>query len=237
MAVWICVTGIFWQLYAWLPVNADQEMFDYIGLAGSWGGHYYIDASDHNWPGAMFLHEISVRLLGVHSWSFRVLDFGIMTVGASALSYLLRSGGQVLASWFVLPLYQLMYITSGVWFAGQRDVIAAHFLLFAAAFFSKSSRMEKSYLNAVAGALVACAVLIRPTYLSNLPYLAGLIVLLPLFRVPRSRISVVTCVVPIFWLLAGAAVVLSAALLWSWSSGNLGALVRASGLVQYLSVI
>jgi hypothetical protein len=221
VGAWLFATAVSWVLYAWLPPNPDQELFDYIGLVGSWGGKYYISSSDQNWPGAMLLHEAAVRLLGAHIWTFRVFDFALMAIGALALFSLLRSARLYLASWIVLPLYELMYITSGAWFAGQRDIVAAHFLFVAAAIFSYAIPVKKPQWLAIAGALIAFATLIRPTYLAYLAILCSLPALWVARGIIRRDDTAKQHILSMTYLLGGAILALASTILWGAISGNL----------------
>jgi hypothetical protein len=223
IVLWIPLSSVLWILYAWLPASPDHQMFDYIGLVGSWGGHNYIDSSDHNWPGAMLLHEVATRIMGAHFWSFRAFDFAIALLGGAALFGLLRSTGQTLAGWIVLPLYQLMYINSGIWFAGQRDIVAANFLLMGAAIFSYGVRAKMPTLLVVVGAIIGFATLIRPTYLSNLAYLVGLLIVMPALANARTENTLNSRVWSICWLFVGISLIAIIALSWGLASGNLRA--------------
>jgi hypothetical protein len=203
-------------------VNPDQELFDYIGWVGANGGNFYSDASDHNWPGAILLHEISIRIFGAQSWTFRIFDYLLMLCGAFALASLLRQARMIVAAWLVIPVYQLMYTTSGYWFAGQRDIIAANFLFIAAAVFLSGLRKVNFLLLAISGAVVGYATLIRPTYMS---YAVGLWLLTVLASVlttsnctPQKELKFRTGTS----VLLGWATVLMAALAWGAISGNLG---------------
>jgi hypothetical protein len=221
ITIWLASTACLWPLYAWLPPNPDQEMFDAIGLYGSWGGKYYVDSADHNWPGAMLLHELATRLLGVHIWSFRVLDFAVMTIAALALSYLLRRSGKALAAWIVLPLYQLMYITSGAWFAGQRDIIAANILLVAVAVASYAVRTNQRYFLVVVGALTAFATLMRPTFLAYMAYLSGLLIVVALGTTGNFRRKISEGLLSTTWLSSGVIVTLLIPIAFGLASQNI----------------
>lgn len=218
-AIWVAYTALLWWLYAGLPVNPDQEMFDYIGWVGANGGSFYQDASDHNWPGVMLLHELAMRIFGSHAWSFRVFDYVLMLCGAFSLGALLYHARMTLAAWIVVPMYQLMYATSGEWFAGQRDVIAAHFLLVAAVSFVTGLKRSQYRWLFVSGLLCGYATLIRPTYTSYVAGLALLTLLGPYlsgitFMVRRELARVMI-------LLSGWLLVVASAILWGYLNGVL----------------
>jgi hypothetical protein len=168
-------------LYLTVPVAPDHALFDYIAWSRLRGDVYYADVAEQNWPGAMFLHELGIRLFGVHFWTFRLMDFltlqGVTMVGAW---FLYRAGFRI-APWIFLVVYPILYVTTGIWMAGQRDIVAAGFLVAAAAITMAAWTptgdvdLRGSWLSSswylLAGALVAFAVLTRPTYLT---YLVGL---------------------------------------------------------------
>jgi hypothetical protein len=67
-------------------------------------------------------------------------------------------------------LYPIIYVTSGGWMAGHRDLTGTHFLI-AAAFFALPSERVSLWQPVLAGLLIGCAVMIRPTYLAFAPLL------------------------------------------------------------------
>jgi len=86
-----------------------------------------------NWPGAMWLHELGLRVFGVHPWTWRLTDFLFLLGFSVAGAGFLAANGWRRASVTFLFLYPPLYITAGSWMAGQRDIIGAGFLLVACA--------------------------------------------------------------------------------------------------------
>jgi hypothetical protein len=171
-------------LYMTIPPSPDQSQFDWMALIAIRGMPYYAGSFDMNWPGNMWLNEAGVRLFGVHPWTWRLTDFLMMLSFTLAGWLFLSQAGWRSAGLIFLLLYPPLYITAGPWMAGQRDIVAAGFLLTACAASMPGGRAE-AFRAVMAGLLVAAAVLIRPTYLS---FLFGLVVLeaLPLgCRRPR----------------------------------------------------
>ncbi len=164
--LWLLYTALLGVLYSRLPPNPDQQIFDYIGWVGLNGSRFYIDVVEQNLPGEMLLHELSTWLFGNQIWAYRVLDYALMVlVGCGALFALCRLAGRPRESYLVVPLYQAMYVSSGAWFAGQRDIGAAHFLLaVGAALIWRERGGRASWLVAIGLGIVG-AVLIRPNYL------------------------------------------------------------------------
>lgn len=192
-----------WTLVAWLlflipvamiyiaiPPSPDQSQFDWMSLVATRGEPLYIGYFDMNWPGAIWLHEVGIRLFGVQPWTWRLTDFLLLSGFTIAGALFLSRAGWQLAPYIFLFLYPPLYVTAGGWLAGERDIIAAGLLLTACVLALPGGRREALAVM-VAGACVAYAVLIRPTYLS---FLAGLLILevLPLYvsyprTISRSR--------------------------------------------------
>ena len=167
-------------VYMTIPPSPDQSQFDWMAFIATRGMPFYTGSFDMNWPGSIWLNEAGVRLFGVHAWTWRLTDFLLMLGFTLAGWLFLSQGGWRSAGLVFVLLYPPLYVTAGPWMAGQRDIIAAGFLLTACAASMPGGRAEAVRV-VLAGLLVAAAVLIRPTYLS---FLVGLIVLeaLPLTR-------------------------------------------------------
>lgn len=208
----LCLGG----LYATVPPSPDQSQFDWMAFAAIHRQPYYVGSFDMNWPGAMWLHEIGIRLFGVHPWTWHLTDFLILIVFTFGGSRFLARAGWPSAAVAFLFLYPPLYVTAGGWMAGQRDIIAAGFLLLACALSLPGGRHEAT-TAILAGACVAYAVLIRPTYLS---FLVGLIALeaLPL-KVPAPH----RCSPPerAIRFVVGFALVIAAAIAFGQLVGNL----------------
>lgn len=182
--LWLAILPVFALIYMTLPPSPDQSQFDWMAYIATQGQPVYSGSFDMNWPGAIWLHEAGLRLFGIHAWTWRLTDFLLMvgfTLGGAV--FLSRAGWRLAPSLFLF-LYPPLYITSGAWMAGQRDIIATGFLILACAM-AIPGRHKEWLTVFVAGVCVAAAVLIRPTFLS---YIAGLILLeaLPL-KIPQER--------------------------------------------------
>jgi hypothetical protein len=170
-SVYISVLGL---LYANLPPSPDQSIFDYIGWVWIEGGVPYADAADVNFPGAMALHALALLVFGNHLWSYRLFDYlsllGFVAIVGATLS---RRQGRAVALVFV-PLYLTMYVVSGYWFAGQRDILAAHLVLVSGLLFLRRLEGGSSAWCVASGALIWAALLIKPTYLAYQPILLAI---------------------------------------------------------------
>ncbi|MET0249978.1 MAG: hypothetical protein ABW164_09650 [Sphingobium sp.] len=173
LLIWLLFIPILCLLYVKIAPSPDQAQFNYMGWMATQGHPFYAGSFDMNWPGGMILHELAIALFGPSAIAWHLFDFGLL-IGTTLMAALfLRRAGFVLAPYVMLALYPAIYVTAGGWMAGQRDIIAVGVLIGACcAMLAPASREWRSL--AFAGALVAVAVLIRPTYLS---FLAGLCLL------------------------------------------------------------
>lgn len=169
----------FWLLcclifYVHLPVSPDQALFDYVSWSVLTGQGLYTEVYEINWPGKIFIHMLGTYLFGPATWSFRMIDVIILLFLTAGMALFLRRIGFVLAPVLILFLYPALYVSSGAWMAGQRDIVAAGFLIVAAGFAlppvsSDRARATELFLS---GIMIAFAVLIRP---SVLPFIIGLL--------------------------------------------------------------
>lgn len=185
LALWLLLIPVLGALYVTVPPSPDQSQFDYMALHAIRGQPYYAEFFDMNWPGAMLLHELGQRVLGSYAWTWRATDFLLVQLFSMAAALFLRGAGRRLASFLVLVIMPIVTVTAGYWIAGQRDIIAAGFLIVAVASAQPSGRWEQTR-TVLAGLAVMAAVLIRPTYLSFLAILL-LLEALPLrTEIPRG---------------------------------------------------
>lgn len=185
LGLWLIAAPALCLIYLTTPPSPDQSQFDYMAWISTQGLPFYAGSFDVNWPGAMVLHEVGIRLFGVHPWTWRLTDFLLMQGFTVMGALFLRRADFRSAPFIFLALYPLLYVSSGGWMVGQRDIIASGFLLSACAMAMPGGRSE-SLMVLLCGALIACSVLVRPTYLV---FLIGLIALeaLPLVSpTPRS---------------------------------------------------
>lgn len=173
LPLWALWFGLLAALYLTVPTSPDQALFDYIAWSHLQGDVYYGGAVEQNFPGKMLLHEIGIRLFGAEFWSFRAVDALLLGLVTLAGAGFLRRCGFTIAPWVFLFLYPPLYVTAGYWLAGQRDIVAMGLLLGAAVLALPPDGRRSFLASLAAGALVAMAALIRPTYLSAL---AGLLI-------------------------------------------------------------
>ncbi|RCW81071.1 hypothetical protein [Paracoccus lutimaris] len=215
--LWLISAPVLCLIYLKIEPSPDQAQFDYMGWLATQGYPFYAGSFDMNWPGAMLLHETAVRLFGPVLWAWHLTDFLLMQLATLAAALFLWRSGFRLAPFVALVLYPPVYVTAGGWMAGQRDIVAMGLLIIACCAMLAPMRRELPAMI-LAGVLVGCAVLIRPTYLS---VLAGLMILEAVPRAwvaqPRRHGVLARIAAPA----AGFALVILATVLWALAVGNL----------------
>ena len=159
-------------LYLQLPPSIDQWQLDYTGWLINLGHAPYVDIRDGNWPLSHWLHAVSVALWGTDVFGWRRTDV-LLLLGAVAAGTPLvaRLGGRSAVRWFWF-LHPLLYLTTGSWFAGQRDVIAGHFGLAALALSWRHLENGARLPAALGGTALTAAVLVKPTFALFAPIVA-----------------------------------------------------------------
>src|SRR5262245_48314790 len=118
-------------VYAHIPPSPDDTDIDYMGWMLLRGGVQYVDFIDMNWPGGVWLHAAATWMFGSNLLSWRIFDFGIAIVAMIAMVDLVaRAYGRAAAIWLA-AIYPALYVTLGIWMAGQRDAVAGHGLVIA----------------------------------------------------------------------------------------------------------
>lgn len=173
LAVWLLSIPVLGLLYIKIAPSPDQAQFNYMAWMATKGYPFYAGSFDMNWPGGMILHKIAVQVFGPSATAWHLFDFILMQVVTMMAALFLHRAKFALAPYVTLALYPAIYVTAGGWMAGQRDIIAVGVLI-AACSLMLAPRSQELRSFILAGALVAVAVLIRPTYLS---FLAGLALL------------------------------------------------------------
>lgn len=223
--IWIVLLPVLFFLYGTLGPSPDHSIFDYIAWLSHQGRPAYLDAFEVNWPGAVLLHIVSQAIFGPNDLAFRYFDFIVMQVTVIVAAAMLWRGGLRVGAAWLLALYPPLYITSGLWMAGQRDIVAVEFLIIACLFLSNAERRTWGLI--MAGALCMFAVAIRPTYLA---FLAGA-VLLEFIWPKKGAISLRDRVWPAVAILLGAGLMLLGLVGLGLITGSLGAWYQAA--VEY----
>lgn len=215
--IWIISAPILFQAYRTLYPSPDQSIFDYIAWLGSQGLSPYRDSFEVNWPGKILIHRLAQYAFGNSPDAFRAFDYLVMQAATLVASALLWRQGLRVGAAVMLATYPAIYITSGHWMAGQRDIVAAQFLLIACYWLVGPWRSQAGLW--AAGAAMAFAVAIRPTYLA---FLVGAIIVeagWPNVSEPRF----IRKTKAIAWIALGAATTVIGFVLIGATLGSLGA--------------
>lgn len=162
-------------LFFWVPGDPDGAVFDYIGWVMSEGGVAYVDAADQNWPGQMFIHMLSAIMFGNEIWSYKLFQiFIILPISCLILFFFLDVTTNRLTAISVVPIYQIMYMTSGYFASGQRDMIAGSLMVAAIFFLYQRIVGANRWFLAFQALFIFFATMIRPTLLVLAPVLFAL---------------------------------------------------------------
>ena len=164
-AAYLAVSAVALAIYIRIVPSPDQWFFDYLAWLHLQGAPFYKGLFDMTWPGELFLHDFYLRLFGVHSWTARAGDFLILQPAVLAIFEFLRRAGFPRAAVAAALVYPIIYVTSGGWMAGHRDFIATHFVI-GAAIFALPSVRPGAWRPLLAGVLIGCATMMRPTFLA-----------------------------------------------------------------------
>lgn len=168
LALYLAITAICGLYYCSIPPSPDQSAFDYMAWQGLQGVQWYLGSFDTTWPGPLVIHELGIRLFGVHRWTARLTDFLLLQPAIFAIYFFLRSAGLRWAAIVAALVYPVIYVTQSGWLSGHRDIVAMHVLIGAAVIIVV--RAERPNLRlALAGLLLGYAVMLRPTYLAFAP--------------------------------------------------------------------
>lgn len=164
-------------LFLLRPPCPDVATFDYVGWRMSRGETLYVEVIEQNFPGVIWLHALASSLFGNHLWSFRLIDCAVMLLGCWGMFRLAAIGGSPLTRYLVVLFYQLYYVTSDLWMAGQRDIVASNVMIVVSALAVVRMRGGASYLPVAIGVGMAFASLTRPTCVLFVPliYLVDLL--------------------------------------------------------------
>ena len=169
-APYAVVTSLALAIYIRIVPSPDQSFFDYMAWLNLNGVPFYKGSFDMTWPGEFVLHELYILIFGVHSWTARAGDFLMLQPAVLAIYLFVRKAGFPRAAVAGALLYPIIYVTSGGWMAGHRDLTGTHFLI-GAAIFALPWKKPSTWQPILAGLLIGCAVMIRPTYLAFAPLL------------------------------------------------------------------
>ncbi len=182
-----------------LPLGFDNDLYEAMGWTlYAYHGLPYLASWDHNFPGIVFIHWMSIVLFGASDFGFRLFDYIVHIAMAGFYYRVLRNWLSPTVSVFGVLLFALYY-ASGQWgLAGQRDTYAAFLLLGAVFAFVKLRNNEKhaTVLPMIVGILCGATFLIRPTYVF---FAIAFLILLFMSRSEFKTVSfyLVGCALPI----------------------------------------
>jgi len=190
--------------YLSIPPSPDQSLYDYIAWQGMHGVAWYSGSFDVTWPGNLIIADIGIRLFGVQNWTARATDYLLLQPALLAMHWFLRSAGLSGAAIAAVLVYPIIYVTSGSWMAGHRDIVAMH-LLIASAMVAISSKEHINRSLFFAGLILGYSVLLRPTYLAFGPFLliALRTAISPNFFIGSLSLGIGTVVFPLALAVAG----------------------------------
>ena len=163
LAAWLVFSAALGLLYAAIPPSADQALYDYIGWRIVEGATPYVDVAELNWPGGMLLHAAATGLFGSSLYTWRIFDYLYLLATLALVFWVVRALLDRRTAAVAVVLYQVLYVTGGVWFSGQRDIMAAPFLLLAA--FAATRGLDRASWRwaMLAGGAIAPAIILKPT--------------------------------------------------------------------------
>ncbi|MBN8507165.1 MAG: glycosyltransferase family 39 protein [Burkholderiales bacterium] len=158
-------------LYLALPPSPDQFNHAYLGWRLLMGDVPYRDTIDMNWPGVWWLHAMATGIFGVRMWSWRAFDYLLFGITCIFLCDLVRRAAGGRAARICAVTSPVLYVTSGYWIAGQHDMSAAQFLVAALWAHVRGHETPAGRWQFLAGAMLAAAMLNKPTVGIMLPLL------------------------------------------------------------------
>jgi hypothetical protein len=214
----LCAAGALGLFGAFLlsqfPPSPDDAVYDYIGWRIVEGGTVYVDASDQNWPGMMFLHALSTALFGNGLSSWRSFDaLLLLPAGTLLLALYAKHVFSWTAATWLVATYPIFYVCQSAWMVGQRDVVATPLLVAAALLQLRRSPRASAGGLLAQGALIGACTLLRPTLLAQF----GVLALIDLVAHRHQALRVIRHQTTVF---VGVLLPLLAALAIGYSSGS-----------------
>lgn len=151
--------------YVRLPLGADQGIMLWIADVIRGGGVPFRDTFDVRGPGFNYLHALILIVFGRNEWGIRVFDLLVLALGGWLVYRIaMQAAGKRAATAGVL-LFLLWYAALDYWSSAQSDGWCASILsgVVAVLLLGNSERLTL-WRSAVAGVLVGCCVLNKPTY-------------------------------------------------------------------------
>ena len=205
--------------YVQLPLGADQGIQLWIADVIRGGGIPFRDTFDVRGPGFNYLHALILFVFGRNEWGIRVFDLLMLALGGWSVYRLsLRLVGKVGAIASTL-LFLLWYAALDYWSTAQSDGWCASILAGGVALLLSGEGRLTLWRSAVAGVLVGCCALNKPTY--------GMFLLLPVvFALTAHREGIRWLLSRWAATLAGFALPVLACVAWFAANGALDDLIE-----------
>ena len=157
-------------LYALVPPNPDQMELNYAGWRMLYGEKPYVDVMSCNWPGTLWMHMGAIAAFGNTLYAWRTADALLMLATVAGLAWFFRTAFDSVTAVVVVVFYPILFYAGG-WLTGQRDFVAMHLMLLAAAFHWKAWTSANWRWQVATGLCIAYAALIKPPFFLALPAL------------------------------------------------------------------
>jgi hypothetical protein len=207
----LAAARLLWASRHW-PLVHDAPLMHYVAWRLLDGAAPYRELFDMNFPGVYAAHALVLGLLGPGDLAFRVFDVLVLVAAGAGLGVALRPFGP----WSgpaAGALFALYHVSGGPWLAGQRELLLAAALAWAAAGVLRAVDAGPAGAAPLGGAALALgvAVWLKP----HAGLLAPALVVLAWRRPDRGRALGVVA--------GGLALPAAAALGWLAAAGGLGA--------------
>lgn len=147
------------------PIVGDAPLFHYIAFLMDHGKVPYRDIVDINMPGVYALEWSAIHVLGRGALAWRVFDFGLIAVCATAMMAIAGPMGPDgrLGGWFGGALFALIHFRDGPTHTGQRDLMMTAFLMMACAALFAFVRRRSAWAAVGFGLSAGCASIVKPS--------------------------------------------------------------------------
>jgi hypothetical protein len=174
------------------PLNSDNAIYHTMALnLVRYGRIPFLGSWAHNFPGMVYIHSISILLLGPSDMALRAFDFCTQLIFVIFFYIFLRRWLHPQTSALACVLYILYYVSAGPSMYVEVDVYGAMVILVAIAILQKTSveRARMLLRSAISGIMVGISILIRPTSLAFVGIFSIYLSLDSNLRFSRKKIS------------------------------------------------
>lgn len=177
-------------IYVTLPLGGDQGILLWVGDVIRDGGMPYRDTFEIRGPGFDYLHALIVVVFGRTEWGIRLFDLLMIALGGWLVWRIALHVAGPVAARAGAVLFLLWYAALDYWSTAQSDGWTAVILSGVVALLVLGGRGVTPWRAALAGVLIACCTLNKPTY--------AVFLLLPAVRLLAERDRGIRWVVAMF---------------------------------------